>query len=306
LAALAAFWLIALSPGAGAATLQVGPGQAYALPSAAAAAARDGDRVVIAAGTYKDCAVWRASNLVIEGAGPDATVIADKTCMGKALFVTEGSNITVQGMTLSGARVPDFNGAGIRAEGGDLTVRRVRFTGNQDGLLAGAAAGVRITVSDSAFLRNGTCEGSGGCAHGIYVGKIALLRIERSRFAGTRQGHHIKSRALRTEVTGCDLADGTDGTSSYAIDIPNGGAVLLRDNRIEKGPGSSNRTAAVSIGEEGAANPTSEISIAHDTFLADGGYGTTFVVNLTATPARLTGNTLQGPVTALRGDGTVR
>jgi hypothetical protein len=55
-----------------AATLEVGPGKTYTQPSAAAAAAHDGDRIVIAAGSYFDCAVWKANTLTIEGAGPIA------------------------------------------------------------------------------------------------------------------------------------------------------------------------------------------------------------------------------------------
>ena len=41
-------------------------------------------------------------------------VITDKACQGKALFVTVGEGITVRNLTLTRARVPDGNGAGIR------------------------------------------------------------------------------------------------------------------------------------------------------------------------------------------------
>lgn len=288
-----------------AATLEVGVGKPYPQPSAAAAAAHDGDRVEIAAGSYFDCAVWIANNLTIEGAGPDKTVITDKTCMGKALFVTEGNNITIRALTLTRARVPDFNGAGIRAEGGDLTVQNVHFINNQNGLLAANEPGKKIIVSDSEFIHNGTCESS-GCAHGIYVGDLALLRIERTKFFETRQGHHIKSRAKRTEVIGCDIADGANGTASYDIEIANGGAVLVRDNRIQKGPKSENHVAAVKIGAEGVTQPTPEIIVEHNTFLVEGNYNSFLVDNMTATEATLIGNTLQGNAKALRGDGTVK
>jgi hypothetical protein len=57
-------------PGGKPGLLRVGPGETYAVPSAAAKAARDGDVVEIRAGTYSgDVAVWRASNLVIRGVG---------------------------------------------------------------------------------------------------------------------------------------------------------------------------------------------------------------------------------------------
>jgi hypothetical protein len=56
--------------------------------------------------------------------------------MGKALFVTDGNHITIRVLTLTRAHVPDGNGAGIRAEGGDLTVQNVHPPTTQDGLLA--------------------------------------------------------------------------------------------------------------------------------------------------------------------------
>jgi hypothetical protein len=289
-----------------AATLEVGAGGQYPLPSAAAAAAHDGDRIVIAAGSYADCTAWKANNLTIEGAGPGATVITGKPCAGKALFIVQGNAITIRDLALTGAHVPDFNGAGIRAEGGDLTVDRVRFANNEDGILAGTLPGKKIVVRDSEFVGNGTCEGSGGCAHGVYVGHIGLLRVEHSRFFRTRAGHDIKSRAQRTEVIGCDLEDGPEGTSSFAVDAPNGGAVVLRDNTIQKGPRSENHTAALMIGEEGVTQPTPEIIVEHNTFRVEGGYSSYLVFNLTPTRAVLTGNTLQGNASPLHGDGSVK
>ncbi len=51
-----------------------------------------------------------------------------------------GSNVTVRDLTLSHASVPDQNGAGIRAEGTNLTVTRVHLIDNQDGILADPVA----------------------------------------------------------------------------------------------------------------------------------------------------------------------
>jgi hypothetical protein len=297
---------VCLSHLAHAATLEVGTGKKYPVPSAAAAVAHDGDRVTIAAGTYTDCAVWTANDLTIEGASSDATVITGTPCAGKALFIAQGNHITIRRLALTGARVPDFNGAGIRAEGGDLTVEHVRFANDEDGILAGALPGRTIIVRDSEFIGDGTCEGSGGCAHGVYVGNVALLRVERSRFLQTRQGHHIKSRAQRTEVIGCTLQDGPDGTSSFAVDVSNGGAVVLRGNTIEKGPKSENHTAALMIGAEGVTQPTPEIIVEDNHFRVDGNYNSYLVYNLTATAAVLRGNTLQGNAMALHGDGSLK
>ncbi len=285
-------------------TLEVGAGKAYPLPSAAAVAARDGDRVQIQPGEYFDCATWSANNLTVEGVGPaDKVVISDKTCGGKALFITTGTDTTVRNLTLTRARVPDSNGAGIRAEGKNLVVEGVRFINNQNGILGGGVPGGSLIVRDSEFVRNGTCENS--CAHGIYAGPQALVRVERSRFSDTRAGHHIKSRAERTEVLGNTITDGPEGTASYLVDVPNGGSVLVRDNTMEKGPKADNRSGAVMIGMEGVTQPTREILIENNKFRNDGSYDTFFVVNMTATEAMLRGNQISGRAKPLRGDGEV-
>lgn len=163
-----------LPPGAaGARTLEVGPGKPYALPSEAAADARDGDRVVIAGGEYLDCAVWRQSGLVIEGT-PGA-VVGGRVCQDKAVFVIAGADTAVRGLTLSGARSTAANGAGIRAEGPGLLVEDVRFLDNENGILAADQPRGALVVRNSEFVRNGSCEQA--CAHGIYAGRLAELRV---------------------------------------------------------------------------------------------------------------------------------
>ena len=291
------------SAAAAASTLTVGHGQQFQTPSAAIGAARGGDTIHIAGGTYYDCAFVARDSLIIEGDGP-STVLTDKTCGGKALLVVDGNNVTIRNLTLQRARVPDGNGAGIRAEGGNLTVSGVRFINNQDGILTAdnTAASLRISFSD--FEQNGVCLSSGGCAHAVYTGRLALLHIDHSRFNDTRDGHDIKSRALRTEITASTIEDGPDGTSSYLVDVPNGGALTITDSVLEKGPNCTNRGTAVSIGEEGVDRPTDEIVLRRDVFHNDTGRSTTFVRNLTATPVQLIGDTLVGQVRPLEGDGS--
>jgi hypothetical protein len=196
-----------------------------------------------------------------------------------------------------------MNGAGIRLDKGNLTVDSVKFIDNQNGIMGGVP-GTTVTIRNSDFDRNGTCAGA--CAHGIYIGNVESVRVEDSRFSNTRQAHSIKSRAKRTEVIGCTIADGPDGTSSYLIEAPNGGALIVRNNTLEKGPKSENHTAAISIGVEGVTNPTSEITVTDNNFRNDGDYQTNLVVNVTATPATLKGNKLAGSVIPLKGDGTVQ
>ena len=281
-------------------TIGVGPGQAYKLPSEAIAAAANGDTVQIAAGEYFDCATVKASNVTIVGVGPQ-TIFTDKVCGGKALLITAGNNITLRNLTLQRARVPDQNGAGIRAEGDNLTVDGVHFVNNENGILSADAPDSTIRILNSEFAKNGKCAAA--CAHGIYIGHIGLLQVQNSHFIDTRSGHHIKSRAARTELTGNTIEDGPDGTSSYLVEIPNGGTLIMNNNVLEKGPNCENHGAAIVIGAEGVTQRTASIDIRNTSFANDQQVPTVFVRNLTATEAEIVNTKVKGRVTLLEGDG---
>jgi hypothetical protein len=290
---------IAIANPSPAATLKVGPNQTYKAPSEAAAVAKNGDHIEIEPGQYFDCAVWRADNLVIEGTAP-GVVITDKACDGMGLFIIWGNNTTVRNLILTRSRVPDMNGAGIRLVKGSLTVDSVKFIDNQNGILGGEP-GTTVIIRNSEFDRNGICQMY--CAHGVYIENVDLLRAENSRFSNTRQAHSIKSRAQRTEVMGSTITDGPEGTSSFLIEAPTGGTLIVSGNTLEKGPKSENHNAAIAIGAEGVTHPTAEISITNNDFRNDGNYQTALLWNLTATPATLNGNKLSGPVNPLKEDG---
>jgi hypothetical protein len=277
--------------------LSVGPGRMLQLPSQAAAVAANGDTVRIDPGTYADCAVWTASDLLIEATGP-GVLIAGKTCAGKGIFITAGADITVRGITFADASVAEHNGAGIRASGENLTVRHSRFLNNENGILAGGGPHSVLRISDSEFVGNGACIAA--CAHGVYAGApIALLDIEHCVFLDTKIAHHIKSRARNTIVRDSRIEDGPDGTASYLIDIPNGGNVLIQGNVMEKGAHTDNRAVAISIGEEGVKNPTGALIIRDNVFHSDVPERTAFVRDSTSTPVDLTGNRITGDVKPL-------
>jgi nitrous oxidase accessory protein NosD len=301
---LAALCCVLLSPGDGSArVLEVGPQHGLKSLGAAAAAARDGDVIQIEPGDYADCAVWRANQLTITGKG-DGVVITTKTCQGKGLFVITGRDVTVRNLTFTGARVPDANGAGIRAEGRNLTVEHSRFLDNENGILAASDPQSTIRIIASEFAGNGSCEKD--CAHGVYINGVGLLRIERSRFLANRFGHHIKSRALTTELIGNEILDGDTGTSSYLVDIPNGGRVLMDGNVLEKGRLSHNPATAISIGAEGVKYPTPEIRIVKNRLFSRLSGSTVFVRNLTAVDAVLMENQLVGKIMPLVGKGSIK
>lgn len=208
--------------------LAVGPNGAYLQPSAAAAVARDGDTVTIAPGEYFDCAIWQANSLTITGTGTDV-VITDQACEGKASFVIRGDGVTVSHIGFARIRVPDANGAGIRAEGRDLTVLDSRFTNNQFGILVSASGGF-LRVAGSNFTANGSSP-DGQPTYAIAAGALDLLRVESSSFQAARGGAHIISSAQHTELVNNDFADEGGHMSGPMVQV-NDGSLLLQGNRF--------------------------------------------------------------------------
>ena len=233
-------------------TLKVGPKGQFDCPSAAARAAKDGDTVVIAAGTYKgDVCAWRAKNLTIKGAGIDKTVLdpEGKVCMGKGTWVICGANTTIEGITFKNAKCPDRNAAGIRHDvNGDLTVRSCSFVGNENGILNGAFADATIKIEKCRFHKNGH---GNGYSHNLYIGAVKKLVFKDCVSDHANRGHNLKSRAHETVILNSVFDDGKDGESSYLVNCPNGGKVTMRNCKLVQSPTASNGTM-VSIGEEGA------------------------------------------------------
>lgn len=296
-----------------AATIEVGAGKKYASLAAAAADTRDGDTVVVYPGTYRSGAVWEASDITIRqptGTAPGKAIVSGGTVRGKGLFVVTGRNVTIDGLRFQNAVVPDGNGAGIRAEGKNLTVRNSIFYNNEMGILATVQpqVGGTLTVENSRFDHQ-YARASGHIGHGLYVGNSNLeaLIVKNSTFTRGNIGHYIKSRAPSTTVVGSTIDD-TDGSGSFLIDVPEGGAVNITNNTLIKGANASNCCVAIALGFEmsqGYTNPPGSISITGNTFINKRAKPVTFVSNRTGQPAVLFDNVFTGgPVMPLAGAGS--
>jgi hypothetical protein len=244
--------------------LNVGAGQTYAVPSAAAAVARDGDVIRIAAADYRgDVATWRNNNLTLCGVGGRARLFADgKSAGGKAIWVISGTNVTVDSIEFRNAAVPDRNGAGIRAEhGGWLRVRNSGFFDNENGILTHNIAGTSLIIEGSEFARSVV---AGGLGHNLYVGRIDSLSVTGSYFHEATVGHNLKTRARESVIENSYFMDGPAGRSSYLADFPNGGRVVLRGNLFHKGPLAEN-PSAIAYGAEGFGYTTNTLELTHNT-----------------------------------------
>lgn len=280
--------------------LSVGPGMTYPVPSAAAAVAKAGDVIAIKAGDYTgDVATWSASNLTLCGIGGRARLFAGgKDAQGKAIWVISGANVVVDSVEFHDVTVPDQNGAGIRAEGGDLTVINCGFFDSDEGILGGDGANVKIDRSE--FGRNGYGDGQ---SHNLYIGFAKSLTVTASYFHEAKSGHNLKSRAAVTRVENCYLMDGPEGTSSYLADFPAGGAVFLRGNLFHKGPMAENSTA-ISFAAESMSWPVNTLELTHNTVVMTRSGGAFLSAPAATQSVKLTANLFAGTdVPALLVDG---
>lgn len=240
-----------------AATIQVGPGRALTVPSQAALQAHDGDTIEIDAGTYvADAAKWTASNLTIRGMGGRAKIISNgANIQSWGLWVIQGNNTTVEDVELSGCHT-DGAGSGIRLQGKGLTLRRVKISDNDHGLLTNDETGTRtsdVLIEDSEFARNGLGDGQ---THNIYVSLIHAFTMRRSYSHDSIGGQLVKSRALTTTLEYNLLMDRPGGTSNYEVDISCGGTAILRGNVIQQDARTSNAVLVTFKPETLACLPT--------------------------------------------------
>jgi MYXO-CTERM domain-containing protein len=282
-------------------TLSVGPGRMYATPSAAAAAARDGDTVEIAAGTYRDIAIWRAHNLTIRGVGGAAHLDAAGLTIpnGKAIWVIQGRGYTIERIEFSGARVPDRNGAGIRLEAPGLTVRDCYFHDNENGILTGADATSDVVFEATEFNHNGAGDGQ---SHNFYVGAVRSLTVRGCYTHDAVVGHLVKSRAAANYLL-YNRITGEAGTDSYEVDLPNGGLAVLVGNVIQQGAATQN-PFLVSFAAEGATHADQRFYMVNNTLVNDRSSGTFVRIGGTPSVAVLTNNLFVGNGAQLSGTAT--
>lgn len=230
----------AAAPGGGVREFWVGAGEEYASLREVSQVSQEGDIIYVRAGAYYDDYATFNHSVSIIGVGGMAHFIWEGNPNvqgghlipnGKGIINTESQAhaVHVENLILEGAVVGDRNGAGIRHQGGDLTVVNSQFIGNQNGILTNASGpSASISVLNSYFDGNGFWD---GLAHAIYVKDAASLTVANTQIVNTVAGHHVKSTAASTTVTHSILDDGT-GTASFAVDVSQGGDLLVRNNTI--------------------------------------------------------------------------
>ena len=265
------------------ATLEVGPGKPFAMPSAAIQAAKDGDTILIdTAGKYSgDVCIVRPNNLTIRGVGPGRAKLAaaGRDAGGKGIWVTAGNDITAENIEFSGARVRDRNGAGIRAEGKNLTLRNCRFYDCEDGILGGAG---EILIERCSF-EHCSLVATPAATHSLYIGERCTKLTFRDNYSTfAHEAHLLKTRARENWILYNRLTD-EQGTGSAVADFPNGGLVVMVGNILHKGANAQN-TRVIAYGFEGIKHPRNALYVVNNTMVYENRRPTAFFVHVQHAP----------------------
>src|SRR5207248_2910894 len=159
--------------------------------------------------------------------------------------------------------------------------------------LANNNPGSEILIEFTEFGFNGFGD---GYSHNVYIGNIAKFTMLFSYSHDAIVGHLVKSRAAENYILYNRLST-ENGTTSYELDLPNGGKSYVIGNIIEQGPNAENFNI-LAYQEEGPnpANPSSELYIVNNTFVNDYTDGTFIYIDSSDTiPAIIANNIFTGP-----------
>ena len=282
------------------ATWLVGPTRTYTMPSQVSTLVSDNDTVAIDASVYNsDVCRWTANNLVLKGVGGFAHLKANGNSYGgKAIWVIQGNNTTVEWIEFSLCACPSNNGAGIRQEGINLTVRNSYFHDNENGILAGDNITSDMLIEYTEFYNNGFGD---GFTHNLYINHLNSLTFRYNYSHHAKVGHELKSRAHTNYILYNRLANEATGDASREIDLPNGGSAIVIGNEIEQGPNGQNSNI-VGYGLEGLTNPTAhELYFINNTVVNDKPSGSFVNVQSGTALYKAYNNIFAGPGTILSG-----
>ena len=242
----------------------VGPGGMPMALAAAVMQAADGDTIELTPGEYRGTLFIENRRLTLRGSGPVVVKGDDKPGDIKALWTVRGGDVLIEGVEFRGARAKDGSGAGVRQEGGKLTLRKALFYDNEHGVLATNDDKAELLIESSIFGR--APKVVGGLHHLLNIGRIGKLSITGSRFQQGFEGHLIRSRAREAVISYNFIHDGVRGGASYEIELAAGGLATVIGNVIGQGVDGQN-PVLLAYGTEGRAWDRNELYVAHNTFV---------------------------------------
>lgn len=272
-------------------------GESY--PTLDAAVRAVGDRratILIAPGTYRECAVQEAGFVTFKAAVPGQAIFERETCEDKAALVLRGRGSIVDGLVFRGYSVNDGNGAGIRIETGDLLVVNSMFLDSQEGILGGNPSRQKITIDRSTFSGLGQCDEAVNCSHSIYLANQGEVIITRSRFERGTGGHYVKLRVPNIQILDSSFDDSQGHDTNYMVDLSEGGTGLIARNIFVQGPNKENGSGLIVVAAEGKTYSSAGLRVEdNEASMAPGATGNpAFVADLSQQQLAIGQNRLTG------------
>lgn len=324
-----------LAAHAGTTALNVPSAQYPTIAAAVAAANLDTDLtnqyvISIAPGTYTNDTAEIDRAMTIQAAQPGSAVILNETAAlpNEKGILLAYAPLTVDGLTFQNAWISNDlggNGAGIRdqdgSNNGTLTVRNSTFINNQMGILTANGTTNNVVLDNNLFMNNGNLPSAGPFGHAVYIGPANSLTASDNEVCGTNVGHDIKSRAAVNIIENNTLYDGAAdpnqpncsvGSSSYALDLPNGGEATVTGNTMVQGASTQNGVI-FAYGEEGIAFSANSIGFSNNVMQNSGVSGAVAIYDNPSAPVSVqgSGNTFDSslipvyPASANQLDGSV-
>jgi hypothetical protein len=227
--------------------------------------------IVIAPGTYRQCAVQKSGVIAFRAAIPGQSILDGKICDKKAALVLRGQDARIDGMVFQNMRTPDFNGAGIRLEKGNLTVTRAVFRNSEQGITTLDDKAGNIRIDQSSFSGLGHCGKGLPCTHSIDIGGYKTLNITKSRFERGNGGDYVKSRALAVTINDNAFDDSRGRDTAYMINLSVGAVGrIARNIFVHSRYGDTNRVF-IAVAPDGRTQSSEGLSInANEANLAQG------------------------------------
>jgi hypothetical protein len=258
----------------------------------AKSAIKDGSQIYLKAGIYTQGLYLKASNISIIG---EKNVIFDDAAVdGKAALVLTGNNVLVESIECQNIYVKDLNGACIRFEGKNLTVRGLYAHDSQSGIMTSHNYESFLHIEFSKFENLGGKATGRGYAHAIYANVDEFVFSDSQVLSVGKEGSGLKSRSRKTIVENSILAS-LDAKDSRLIDVANYGELIIKNSILQQGNNSSN-SQLIAYGLENRKNKFSvnRIEISNNLFLLDRNKANVIISQKQAESIEIYDNTIIG------------
>jgi len=258
----------------------------------AKSAIKDGSQIYLKAGIYTQGLYIKASDISI--IGEENVIFDDAAVNGKAALVLTGNNVLVESIECQNIYVNDLNGACIRFEGKNLTVRGVYAHDSQSGIMTSYNYDGFLHIEFSKFERLGGKASARGYAHAIYANVGEFIFRDSQVLSIGKQGSGLKSRSRKTIIENSILAS-LDAKDSRLIDVSNKGELIIKDSILQQGNNSSN-SQLIAYGLEGGKSKfkINRIKITNNLFLLDREKANVIILQKHADSVEVYDNTMIG------------